>query len=400
MHGSDTMLLATSGRSLWTADFTPQGSTLACAAISDKTVQKLSTISFQLPVTDSFGAYITYSMSSIPANTGATLGPDGVFHWTPQQGQQNQTYTFTVTVSDDYGSQVQRTFHVFVQDVNLPPFIPDPGTILATPGGTVSYSLVATDPDVPAQHLTPAIPHGVTWVTWNGTTLTVSPPISTKAGNYPITMTVTDNGTPTKSYARSILIHVAPATIKSLAFAAPGTVEGGSPATLIATLASPAPHGGTSIALSAKSTLFQPPATIVVPEGQLSASVQVPTSMVASPSNVSLTGGLGTTLSIATLRILPPNVVGISLNPTTVSGGTNSTATVTISRPAPTGGVLVQISSSAVGVANVPTSVLVPAGQTQASFTITTHAVFGTPTATIKATTNGNSVSAVLIVTF
>ena len=68
-------------------------------------------------------------------------------------------------------------------------------------------------------------------------------------------------------------------------------------------------------------------------------------------------------------------VTAVTLNPATLLGGNPSQGTVTISAPAGTGGVTVALSSSNTAVASVPGSVVVPAGNTSATFPITTAAV-------------------------
>jgi probable HAF family extracellular repeat protein len=74
-------------------------------------------------------------------------------------------------------------------------------------------------------------------------------------------------------------------------------------------------------------------------------------------------GGTGVTLS------------SLTLNPTTVTGGSPSTGTVTLSGAAPTGGQVVTLGTSHLSVATVPSSVTVAAGATSASFTVTTSTV-------------------------
>jgi hypothetical protein len=72
------------------------------------------------------------------------------------------------------------------------------------------------------------------------------------------------------------------------------------------------------------------------------------------------------------------NVLGVStltLNPSTLVGGSSSTGTVTISATAGSGGVAVALSSNNTAVALVPASVVVPAGNTSATFPITTNPV-------------------------
>src|SRR5207247_2232725 len=72
----------------------------------------------------------------------------------------------------------------------------------------------------------------------------------------------------------------------------------------------------------------------------------------------------------------PPTVSlsSLTLNPTTVVGGSqSSTGTVTLSAAAPSSGAQVSLSSSDTTVAQVPSSVTVPAGATSATFTVPTH---------------------------
>jgi len=64
----------------------------------------------------------------------------------------------------------------------------------------------------------------------------------------------------------------------------------------------------------------------------------------------------------------------VALNPTSVPGGSSSTGTVTLSGPAPSYGVPVDLSSSA-SAATVPASVTVAGGASSANFTVNTSAV-------------------------
>src|SRR5439155_11757408 len=89
-------------------------------------------------------------------------------------------------------------------------------------------------------------------------------------------------------------------------------------------------------------------------------------------------------------------VSAVSLNPSSVTGGSSSAGTVTLNMAAPSGGVGVFLSSSST-VATVPDSVVVPAGQTSAGFTVSTATVTATNAVTITASSNGTA-SAVLTV--
>ena len=95
---------------------------------------------------------------------------------------------------------------------------------------------------------------------------------------------------------------------------------------------------------------------------------------------------------------VPPILSGLSLNPSSVTGGSPSTGTVTLSGPAPSGGAVVSLSSSNTGVASVPSSVTVPAGATSASFTVTTTAVSTSTSVTISGSYGGATQTATLTV--
>ena len=88
----------------------------------------------------------------------------------------------------------------------------------------------------------------------------------------------------------------------------------------------------------------------------------------------------------------------MTLNPGTVTGGANSTGTVTLSAAAPAGGAVVTLTSSNTNAATVPASVTVAAGATTATFAITTKAVTAGTVATITATYDGVSKAVGLVV--
>ena len=68
-------------------------------------------------------------------------------------------------------------------------------------------------------------------------------------------------------------------------------------------------------------------------------------------------------------------LAAFTLNPTVVVGGNPSTGTVTLTAPAPPGGALVTLTSSSSSRAAVPANVVVAAGTTAKSFTVTTTPV-------------------------
>ena len=88
----------------------------------------------------------------------------------------------------------------------------------------------------------------------------------------------------------------------------------------------------------------------------------------------------------------------MTLNPGTVTGGANSTGTVTLTAAAPAGGAVVTLTSSKTNAATVPASVTVAAGATTATFTITTKTVTAGTVATITSTYDGISKAVGLVV--
>src|SRR5206468_6252677 len=76
-----------------------------------------------------------------------------------------------------------------------------------------------------------------------------------------------------------------------------------------------------------------------------------------------ISGGNGAII-VAGLHSVLPRSSALTLSPSSVTGGSSSTGTATLSAPAPSGGTVVSLSSTNPGVASVPASVTVPAGGT------------------------------------
>jgi len=92
-------------------------------------------------------------------------------------------------------------------------------------------------------------------------------------------------------------------------------------------------------------------------------------------------------------------LVSLALNPTTVTAPTPSTGTVSLSGPAPASGLTITLTSSDTRKARVPATVTVPAGQSTATFTVTTltgQLGGGQNPVTITATLAGTGRTAVL----
>ncbi|MBX6342680.1 MAG: hypothetical protein IRY97_09500 [Thermomicrobiaceae bacterium] len=93
-----------------------------------------------------------------------------------------------------------------------------------------------------------------------------------------------------------------------------------------------------------------------------------------------------------------PSLSTVTVSPTDVVGGDVATGTVTLTGAAPAEGVTVTLSSDNTAAATVPPSVVVPAGATRATFTVTTNAVSTSQSAVLIGTAGGVTAHAVLTV--
>src|SRR5260370_1453804 len=146
----------------------------------------------------------------------------------------------------------------------------------------------------------------------------------------------------------------------------PTSVNGGNPSTGTVILSGPAPTGGTVASLSSSNTSAATvPASVTVAAGDTRATVQVTTMAVANSTPVTISASYAGVTPTASLTVTPqpppgPTLASLTLNPTTVTGGSPSTGPVTLSAPAPSGGAVISLSSSNTSLATWPTSLTIP----------------------------------------
>jgi hypothetical protein len=189
----------------------------------------------------------------------------------------------------------------------------------------------------------------------------------------------------------------------------PATVQGGATASATVTLTAPAPSGGAVVAFSSSNTAaVTVPATMTVPAGVNSRVV--PTFVSTSPVTSTTTSVVSATYNgvtrTATMTVTPPPppqpggaLDSLSLSPATVQTGTvRTSATLFFTALTPTGGATVSLVSSNTSIATVPATVTVPANSSTGAFEVTINPS-AAGTATISATYNGVTRSALLTVT-
>jgi acetyl esterase/lipase len=93
-----------------------------------------------------------------------------------------------------------------------------------------------------------------------------------------------------------------------------------------------------------------------------------------------------------------PELVSISLNPTSVVGSGTVTGTVQLSGPALSIGATVSLTSNDTSTATVPASITIPAGASSGTFTVTTYSVAAPKTVQITAARRGVTRTAALTV--
>jgi hypothetical protein len=182
----------------------------------------------------------------------------------------------------------------------------------------------------------------------------------------------------------------APAATVQSATLTPASVIGGNATTLHVTLAQAAGACGVKVTITSNNPAVIAaaiPATMIVPSGQTSADFTVITAGVAAASQVNLTATSGVSSQTASLSITPSAFSNLSLSFTSLQAGNATAGKVELDGAAPLGGTTISLSSSNSGVAPVPASVTIPAGQRSKELTVNTNSSFqGSTTVNITAT--------------
>lgn len=197
--------------------------------------------------------------------------------------------------------------------------------------------------------------------------------------------------------------------------ASPSSVVGGSQAEVEVSLApgAVAPSGSLPLTISSSK-----PSIVSVPSG--SRSMPVAAGIIAGMSNVrfkvdtvSVTTAQSVTITVSnnrigsrsvTLTVTPPNtplaIGSIQMQPSAVFGGNDSSGVVTLptGHVAPAGGAVVTLMTDNPGLASMPASVTIPAGQTNASFPVQTVTTGVTTPVNISASYGGATKTAVLTI--
>lgn len=348
---------------------------------------------------------------SVYSDSGVASVPATV---TVPAGQSSATFTVsTASVSSGTSAQITATVGSASRSATLQ--ITAPAAMLTLNSVSVSPSSIASGATATGTVvLSGAAPVGgavVSLTSGNTAVATVASSVTVPAGSTSATFavvakTVSANTAVTlyASYAgatrTTTLTVTKPATVIALSSVTlnPTAVVGGSGSTGTVTLNGAAPSGGAVVTLSDNSASASVPSSVTVPAGATSATFTVSTTAVSSSTSATITGSYGGATRTATLGITAPDTtLKLTLSASSVRGGYSVTGTVSLSSRAPSGGVIVTLSSSSSAV-YVPNSLLIPEGYSGRRFAIYTDPVSVTTTAVITATASGSTTSATLTV--
>jgi hypothetical protein len=169
----------------------------------------------------------------------------------------------------------------------------------------------------------------------------------------------------------------------------PSQVRDGATATGTVTLAFPDPGDTTVLLFSSDASVATVPASVVVPAGSQSVTFPISTNAAAPPTIVQITAWVGNTprsanLSVNAARPAGPSLTAVSVTPTTVTGGSPATGTITFTAATPEGA-NVQLSTSNPSLVQVPSERVVNKGKASNAFPVTTNPVSANTTVTITA---------------
>lgn len=188
------------------------------------------------------------------------------------------------------------------------------------------------------------------------------------------------NGTSVQSQIRISILTVAAVAFK------PAVVDGGVKGAGLVTLTGVAPAGGVTVQLHSDKAAVGVPVSVVVPAGKSSATFTAPTMAVGERVDAEVSATVGGEGAECQLSVMPPVLTGVVITPSSVRGGSVVSGVVKIAKAVPVA-VVVELSSSATGVAAVPQSVVIAAGALSVSFQITTSAVSVNKTISVSAKT-------------
>jgi len=181
--------------------------------IGNKLVNEGSLLTFTNLATDEDvpAQILTYSLSNAPSGASVNSS-NGVFTWTPTEAQGPGTYFVTVIVTDS-GAPAQsasETITITVNEVTTAPVLGVIGPRSVNEGSLLTFTATATDVDLPAQTFSYSLSNAPAGAAIHPTSgaFTWTPAEAQGPGSYPVTVIVTDSGSPASTDFEVVTITV------------------------------------------------------------------------------------------------------------------------------------------------------------------------------------------------
>ncbi len=194
-----------------------------------------------------------------------------------------------------------------------------------------------------------------------------------------VTITASDTGA-----SQTSVLTVTPATLSRFNMA--DAVLLGSTSTIgTVEIGSPAGPNGDVIKLSSSTIRAIVPASVTIPAGQTSVSFTVNTTVVSSDTVAFFSATFGLSSLASQVIVLPAPLSSLTVNPTSILGGTNAMVTVTLAGVAGPYGNIIKFATTSPEV-HLPATETIPSGMSSFTFSIPTSAVSSTSQITITDT--------------
>ena len=344
------------------------------------------------------GATVTLSSNSAAASVPSSVtiaegSTDGAFAVTTTSVSTAATVQITATYNGVNQSALLRIYPVNLEGISVEPEHLVGGAsatarielIDLAPAGGATISLDSGNTSIVTMPAQVTIPAGGFSATFTVSTLAVTVPTS-------VAVRATYEGVTSSTYLR-----VTPGVVPGSLELDPSSLTGGQTSTGRVELNGPAPVGGTVVTLGSSDPVVAAVAPdVTVPAGQTSATFSIVTTAVSMPAAVTISASASGVGQTKLLTIVPTSLQGLTLLPSSIGGGNTATGQVTLTNPAPAGGIFVSLSSHNLNMATVPATVTVPGGATSATFPVTTLPIEFTSGTTITAFYGETSKSATL----
>jgi Pro-kumamolisin, activation domain/PQQ-like domain/Putative Ig domain len=328
----------------------------------------LATTPYSFTYTSSGYPAATFSLNTGSLPPGVTLSAGGVLSGTPTQ---SGIYSGTVAASNGISPNATQNFTINVQQPVAPAITDGPPPSAVLLNAAYSFTYTGTGFPTPSFSISAgSLPPGIT--------LSSSGSLSGKptlTGTYTGTVVATNGFDPVATQNFTIAVQQPP-TITSTPLSVPVAINASYTYTFATTSYPPPTFSLTAGAL--------PPGMTLSPTGVLSGSA---TQTGTFTGTVTATNAAGSTSQAFTISVQANLIAGLSIPASMNEGDPDGTGTITLDATS-SNSTTVQLTSSNAGALTVPASVVVPAGQTTATFPYTivdNLNVYGTETTTVAA---------------